>query len=170
MTCFTTRLSFYFFQFVIFERGVYKSKGMWCCWVWMRSILYIIYKKTWVSHASCFGAVFFWQFDARKPPPPVSCPVSFWRRICFLSASSLSLSPEGGTCHLSRGAFSRRRCLFNLRSFFLVSSYSKWDSPSLFFTMSFVSSTDHLRRSSRISDVAYRQRTTWSLPEIVSVV
>jgi hypothetical protein len=35
--------------------------------------------------------------------------------------------------------------------------------------MSFFSPTNNLRRSTRIHDASYRPRTTWRLPEIVSV-
>ena len=98
-----------------------------------------------VSFSAHFCSWFSW------PPPPFSSS-QHDRRTCH---SAIFLSLFGCT----------------------PSVYTKWDiwrasllsSAHYYITMSFVS-PNNLRRSSRIGDTSYRPRTTWSLPEIVSVV
>ena len=100
--------------------------------------------------------------EAGRLPPPVSCSAPFRSSISSPPLPSFSFQHGRRTCHGGVFAFlclaarpsctQTETCMTHVFGFLCT------------FTMS------NLRRSSCISDASYQPCTTWSLPEIVSVV
>ena len=122
------------------------------------SIIYNIKERS-LSHGPFRAAVRHW--NAVGLPPPFFCLVSVLRELLSLRAPVFFFSQRELSCQDDAFLFCvwlHPFCVHDLKvRHALISD-----------VMSFVSA-DNVRRSSRISDVTYRRRTTWRLPEIVSV-
>jgi hypothetical protein len=98
-------------------------------------------------------------------PPRVSCSAPFRSSISWPPSPSFSFQRGRRTCHGGVFAFlclaARPPC---------TQTETWWPCMTHVFGFLCTFTMSNLRRSSRISDASYRPRTTWSLPEIVSVV